>query len=179
MQINSTSKSGAFNPRFLLGLCLCLVGVLLAMISFATPTPTSGTLKSTNIGSANAINYTDSVGAPVTYTINAVNTTGGPEPYAGTVYLQPIPTTTTCPTCPVPRYQTYYVPDGLTPNGAGEPSIGVDWNPNVASLKVTAPATLAHGPTLLNTGGVTFFQAQFNTLQVGFDDCASPALNTW
>jgi PKD repeat protein len=117
--------------------------------------------------------------APGTYTINAVNTTGAPEAYNGTVYLQPIPTATTCPTCPVPRYQTYYAPNNLAPNGAGEPSIGVDWNPNVPSLKVTAPGTLAHGPTLLNTGGVTFFQASFNTLQVGFDDCASPAFNTW
>jgi hypothetical protein len=116
--------------------------------------------------------------APGVYTINAVNTTGAPVPYNGTVYLQPRAQATTCPTCPVPRYQTYYA-NAPTPNGAGEPSIGVDWNPNVPSLKVTAPGTPAHGPTLQNTGGVAFYQASFNTLRVDFDDCASPAFNNW
>jgi hypothetical protein len=55
----------------------------------------------------------------------------------------------------------------------------VDWNPNVPSLKVTAPGTPAHGPTLQNTGGVAFYQASLQQFRVSFDDCASPAFQTW
>ena len=66
MHKNPGSRSGALHPRLLVALSLCFLGALLAMFSFAAPSPTSGTLKSTNIGSANAINYADSVGAPVT-----------------------------------------------------------------------------------------------------------------
>lgn len=67
-----------------------------------------------------------------------------------------------------PRYMNY--PSGATQaNDAGEPSIGVDWNPNVASLK--------HDQ--VNTGGMAFFTSNFNQYQASFDDCCSPALNPW
>ena len=74
-----------------------------------------------------------------------------------------------------PRYQMYVGPD----NQSGEPSIGVDWNPNVATYEQTAAGNSAHGPTLLDTGGVAFFTANLNQYRVTFDDCSSPAINTW
>jgi PKD domain/Dockerin type I domain len=67
-----------------------------------------------------------------------------------------------------PRYMNYPSGTGQA-DDAGEPSIGVDWNPNVASLK--------HG--LVNTGGMAFFTSNFNQYQASFDDCSSPAVNPW
>ena len=55
----------------------------------------------------------------------------------------------------VPRYENYAGPPALG-NDAGEPSLGLNW------------AT-----------GNAMFQAGLQTLRVGFDDCASPALATW
>jgi len=96
--------------------------------------------------------------------------------YTGTVSLaQPTSSVNNCTTCTPPRYQMYVGPD----NQSGEPSMGVDWNPNVATLQKTAPGTAAHGPTALNTGGVAFYTADFAQYRVGFDDCSSPAINTW
>ena len=67
-----------------------------------------------------------------------------------------------------PRYMNY--PAGpAQATDSGEPSIGVDWNPNVASLK----------HDLVNTGGMAFFTSNFNQWQASFDDCSSPALNPW
>jgi PKD repeat protein len=66
------------------------------------------------------------------------------------------------------RFQTYLSPPTLG-NNAGEPSIGVDWKPNDATLK--------HDK--VNTGGVTFFQSGPNTLRTSFDDCSSPASDLW
>ena len=67
-----------------------------------------------------------------------------------------------------PRYINYVGPSGGA-DRSGEPSIGVDWNPNVALLK----------HDLVNTGGVAFFTANLNQYRVDFDDCSSPALNPW
>src|SRR6266436_5788259 len=47
MQKNLPSQSGFFNPRVLIALSLCSVGLLLAMFSFAA-TPSSGTLTDTS-----------------------------------------------------------------------------------------------------------------------------------
>ena len=47
MKKNPASQSGLFNPRVLLAVCLCSVGGLLAMFSFAS-TPSSGTLTDTS-----------------------------------------------------------------------------------------------------------------------------------
>jgi hypothetical protein len=67
-----------------------------------------------------------------------------------------------------PRYINYRAPGGDAPD-SGEPSIGVDWNPNVAGLK----------HDLVNTGGMVMFTSNFNQWQAHFDDCCSPALNPW
>jgi hypothetical protein len=69
-----------------------------------------------------------------------------------------------------PRYMNY--PAGSGQANGGEPSIGVDWNPNVATLK----------HDLVNTGGVAFYTtaAAVNSVtnwRVNFDDCSSPAVN--
>jgi hypothetical protein len=111
------------------------------------------------------------------YTIVTTLEIGSPGlGYTATVSLvQPTGTVTGCTGCIPPRYQRYVGPD----NQSGEPSIGVDWNPNVASLKQTASGTAAHGPTLLDTGGVAFYTANFSQYRVTFDDCSSPAINTW
>jgi len=67
-----------------------------------------------------------------------------------------------------PRYQNYAAPPGKG-GSAGEPSVGVDWKPNVASFK--------HDK--VNTGGVAFYTSGIQELRVGFDDCSSPAADTW
>ena len=71
-----------------------------------------------------------------------------------------------------PRFINYAAGAGQA-NDAGEPSIGVDWNPNIASLKNITP------PTKLNTGGVAFFTAIDDQFRSNFDDCSSPAVNLW
>jgi Big-like domain-containing protein len=88
------------------------------------------------------------------------------QSFRGTVSLVPFP-----PVLPpgiASRYQTYGAPSGPG-NAAGEPSIGVDWIPRVA--------TLTHGT--VNTGGVAFFTAGVQELRAGFDDCSSPAADLW
>jgi hypothetical protein len=116
--------------------------------------------------------------APGQYTINLVQTTGEAEPYTGTVYLTPIPTTTGCTgNCTPPRYMNYPAPSGDA--DAGEPSIGIDWNPNVASLKNTTSPIFTTGTKRLNTGGVAFYKAGQTNWRANFDDCPSPAVNVW
>ena len=118
-----------------------------------------------------------------TYTINLVNTSGAAEPYNGTIYLKQIPQQTNCTgNCTPPRYMNYPAGAGQS-DDAGEPSIGVDWNPNVASLK-NGPNPPTGGPPLgnkinLNTGGVAFFKSGGHNWRVNFDDCPSPAVNLW
>ena len=80
---------------------------------------------------------------------------------------------------PAPRYQIYPSTIPASSTSGLESSIGVDWNPNVASLKQITPGNSSHGPTLLNTGGIVMFTETFNQDQVSFDDCSSPAINTW
>jgi hypothetical protein len=107
------------------------------------------------------------------YKLVVVLATGGPIPYTGTVTLQPAPPVSglcnpNVANCTPPRYQSFPAGQGQA-DGAGEPSIGIDWNPNVASLK--------HDK--VNTGGVAFFTANRTEWRVNFDDCASPAINLW
>src|SRR6266480_1080847 len=70
-----------------------------------------------------------------------------------------------------PRYMNY--PAGASQANGGEPTIGVDWNPNVASLK----------HDLVNTGGVALYTTatllQATNWRSNFDDCSSPAVNLW
>ncbi len=113
------------------------------------------------------------------YTINAVNATGAPVPVGGVVYLQLIPGQTNCTgNCTPPRYQNYPAGTGQA-DDAGEPSIGVDWNPNVASLKDISSSDFTTGTTRKNTGGVAFFKSGGHNWRVNFDDCPSPAVNKW
>jgi hypothetical protein len=114
------------------------------------------------------------------YTIVTTLEIGSPGTgYAGNITLQQATgSVSTCNGCIPPRYQLYPATGG-TATQSGEPSIGVDWNPNVASLKQISPGTAAQGPTKLNTGGITMFTATFDQDRVTFDDCSSPAINTW
>jgi PKD repeat protein len=71
-----------------------------------------------------------------------------------------------------PRYMNY--PAGSGQANGGEPSIGVDWNPNVATLK----------HDLVNTGGVALYTTASSVTsatnwRANFDDCSSPAVNLW
>ena len=124
--------------------------------------------------------------APGAYTINLVNTTAAAEPYTGTIYLKQIPVQAACTgNCTPPRYQNYPAGPGQA-EPSGEPSIGVDWNPNVASLKDTTSPDFTTGTKRLNTGGVTFFKGGTGAAPIGdgnwrvnFDDCSSPAVNVW
>ena len=124
--------------------------------------------------------------APGPYTINLVNTSGGAEPYNGTIYLKQIPVQAACTgNCTPPRYMNYPAGPGQA-EPSGEPSIGVDWNPNVPALKDTSSPDFTTGTKRLNTGGVVFFKGGSGAAPIGdgnwrvnFDDCASPAVNVW
>jgi PKD repeat protein len=262
MKKNFVSTSAFFNPRIFAALVLCSVGAWLASLSFAAPTPTSGTLSTSNrtvtysepagmqtpnetgvaTGQPICIAPTDcstfdltidsSIGTaasgydPTQYQINmqwswsvptvdydifvedsggnnvAVNNstadpsgitlptttppgvyhivivlaTGAPIGYNASIKLEPKPAVSgLCgppADCTPPRYQSYSAGTGQADN-AGEPSLGVDWNPNVASLKFQ---DLTHN---VNHGGVAFFTSGPNEWRVNFDDCCSPARNTW
>jgi hypothetical protein len=102
------------------------------------------------------------------YTIRVIPTTPLGQSFTGTIALVDPPATTQTGSGLAPRYQNYEAPEGMGDN-AGEPSLGVDWNPNVATLK--------HDK--VNTGGVSFFQSGPNTLRASFDDCSSPAKDQW
>ena len=104
-----------------------------------------------------------------TYTIRVVPFAPAGQTYTATVTLEDIPPAPPPGSGGTPRYQNYAPnPPNLAGAGsAGEPSIGIDWNPNVPSLK--------HDK--VNTGGVTFFTANLNEFRVSFDDCSSPAKN--
>lgn len=96
----------------------------------------------------------------------------GTAPLTGTVSL-----TDKFPAAPQgqgapPRYFNYPAPSGKA-DGSNEPSLGVDWNPNVAGL------TNINGQNRINTGGVAFFTGDTIQWRNDFDDCASPAINTW
>ena len=105
------------------------------------------------------------------YTIRVVPFAPAGQSYTGTVTLEDIPVPPQPSGTTPPRYQNYPpTPSDLAgADSAGEPSTGVDWNPNVASLK--------HDQ--VNTGGVDFFTANLNEFRVNFDDCSSPAGNLW
>lgn len=109
------------------------------------------------------------------YTIRIVPFAPAGQSYTATVTLEDIPAAAGSSNAPPPRYLAYAPNPSALPgsDSAGEPSIGVDWNPNVPSLKNTTP------PMKLNTGGVAFFTANLNEFRVNFDDCSSPAINMW
>jgi len=92
------------------------------------------------------------------------------QSFVGNIALQTMPVAPPPPPGIPPRYQTYAAPSTAGgANASGEPSIGVDYNPNVASLK--------HGT--VNQGGVAFFTANLAEFRVTFDDCSSPANTLW
>jgi uncharacterized repeat protein (TIGR01451 family) len=144
--------------------------------------------------SGNLIASNESSGEPETITLDAATTppgvykiilemaVGAPTPYTGTVTLQPKPTVTgvcSAPAdCTPPRYMNYPAGQGQA-DDAGEPSIGVDWNPNVAKLKNTKSPIFTTGTMRLNTGGVAFFKSGGHNWRANFDDCPSPAVNVW
>jgi PKD domain len=103
------------------------------------------------------------------YTIRVVPFAPAGQSYTATVTLENRPVAPPPGSGPAPRYKNY-TPNPVDLGGAGsagEPSIGIDWIPRMASLK--------HGT--VNTGGVAFFTANLNEYRVSFDDCSSPAKN--
>lgn len=106
------------------------------------------------------------------YHIVIALSTGAPVGYTGNIVLEPKPLVSgLCgppANCTPPRYQNFSAGEGQS-DDAGEPSLGVDWNPNVAALK--------HDK--VNTGGVAFFSSGRHEWRVNFDDCSSPAVNLW
>ncbi|MGI9087728.1 MAG: PKD domain-containing protein [Chthoniobacterales bacterium] len=262
MQKNSRSESAFSIPRLAFAFVLCVTGLFLAVFSFGTPAPTSGTLSTSN----RSISYTDATGAPPNLTPVATGTpncgptgalcsifnltidptvgttaagydptqyqialqwswatsavdfdifiedstnavvakntstadpstiilptnitpglyklivvlsTGAPIPYTGTVTLDKLASTAGGPglcnpavsNCAPTRFQSYPAGAGQADN-AGEPSLGVDWNPNVAALQ----------HDLVNAGGLALFTSGSNEFRVTFDDCSSPAIYDW
>src|SRR5438105_2550640 len=83
MREKSTSKTGAFHPRALLAFSLCLLGIVLAMFSFATPSPTGDVLTTSH----RTITYNDSTGSPPNPTGFALgNPNCGPNDSACSVF---------------------------------------------------------------------------------------------
>ncbi len=92
------------------------------------------------------------------------------QSFTGTVSLDSVPPQPPPATGIPPRYQVYPAPSSAGgASSSGEPSIGIDWNPNVAWLKSGT----------VNQGGVAFFTANLNEFRVSFDDCSSPAAAVW
>jgi hypothetical protein len=92
------------------------------------------------------------------------------QSFNASIALEPLPPPAPTSSGIAPRFQVYPAPP--TAGGAeasGEPSIGVDWNPNVASLKSGT----------VNQGGVAFFTSALNLFRLGIDDCSSPARISW
>ncbi len=122
--------------------------------------------------------------ASATYTIRTIPFAPAGQSYTATVVLEDATPAPPAGSAPPPRYINYPAPDSaIGADSAGEPSIGVDWNPNVPSLKDGPNPPTAGTPPMnninLNTGGVAFFTANLNEFRVDFDDCSSPAKHTW
>jgi len=129
----------------------------------------SGNIVGTSHGSSDPETVFLNVPADGTiYTIRVIPTTPLAQSFTGTIALVDPPATVQTGSGLAPRYHNYHAAEGMGDN-AGEPSIGIDWNPNVASMK--------HDK--VNTGGVSFFQSGANTLRTHFDDCSSPAKDQW
>ncbi len=103
-----------------------------------------------------------------TYTIRVVPFNPQGLSITGMVSLVPFPTLAPPGTGTPPTFSNHISPTALG-NSAGEPSIGVDWNPNVPALK--------HDK--VNLGGVTFFTAGTRQLRVSFDDATAPPVALW
>ena len=254
MKKNPTSQSGIFNRRVLLACALVSISALMAVLSFATLTPSSGTLtdvsgpitftggpyavanpssQATGTPTCNAAlvcdQYTLTVsglsaattaskyirievawmelgeaqfdlyvfagptatGAPIatsignmtyvdpdvvlipaingTYTLRIVPFNPQGLSITGTISLVPFPAVAPVDPGVPPTFSNHISPPGSIGSSAGEPSIGVDWAPRVASLK--------HDK--VNTGGVTFFTAGTQQLRVSFDDATNPPGALW
>jgi hypothetical protein len=136
---------------------------------FSGPTATGAPI-ATSIGNMTYVDP-DVVLIPAingTYTIRVVPFNPQGLSITGTISLVPFP-----PVAPVtpgtpPTYSNHISPSAFG-NSAGEPSIGVDWNPNVATLK--------HDK--VNTGGVTMFTSGTQQLRVSFNDATSPPGALW
>lgn len=105
---------------------------------------------------------------PTTYTVRVAPFAPVGQSITGRISLVPKPVSPPPAAGLAARYKVYASPPGGG-DSAGEPSIGVDWNPNVPGLK--------HGT--VNTGGVAFFTANAAELRANFDDCSSPAKHNW
>jgi hypothetical protein len=90
-----------------------------------------------------------------TYDVRVVEFDPQGQTFTVAIYLEPIPPAVVPATGPAARFQVYQAPGGLGTT-AGEPSIGIDW------------AT-----------GVVATQADVHTLFTSFNDCSSPAQDTW
>ncbi len=103
-----------------------------------------------------------------TYTLRVVPFNPQGLSVVGTISLVPFPPLAPLGSGTTPRFSNHISPGPLG-NSAGEPSIGVDWNPNVPALR--------HDK--VNLGGVTFFTAGTRQLRVSFDDASAPPVALW
>jgi hypothetical protein len=104
-----------------------------------------------------------------TYTVRVAPFNPAGQSFTGTIRLVPkSPPGPPPPPGIPPRYRSYAAPAGIA-ESSGEPSVSIDWNPNVPSLRHAS----------VNNGGVAFFTANENELRVSFDDCSSPAHDLW
>jgi len=130
----------------------------------------TGTIIAKNLGNQTYVDP-DVVLIPAingSYTIRVVPFLPNGQSITGTVSLVPFPAVAPVEPGVAPTFSNHLSPQGLG-NSAGEPSIGVDWAPRVASLK--------HDN--VNTGGVAFFTENTRQLRVSFNDAVSPPIALW
>jgi hypothetical protein len=136
---------------------------------FAGPTATGAPIAS-SIGNMTYVDP-DVVLIPAingTYTLRVVPFNPQGLSINGTISLVPFPALAPADPGTAPTFSNHISPSAIG-NSAGEPSIGVDWNPNVPALK--------HDK--VNLGGVTFFTAGTRQLRVSFDDATTPPGALW
>jgi fibronectin type III domain protein/dockerin type I repeat protein len=149
------SQSGLFNPRVLLGLSLCLVGVFLSMLSFA------GTASIGKFSRANP-------------KLTGTNNNG--KVTSLSLASSPMAVATPTPPPGAPRYMIYMSPPGVG-DSAGEPSIGSNWTKEAISHNHNINGSINNIPN----GGTSLYFGGFlaSMLKITWDDCSSPAGTIW
>lgn len=102
------------------------------------------------------------------YTLRIVPFLPNGQSITGKVTLVPFPAVAPSDPGTPPTFSNHISPAAFG-NSAGEPSIGVDWAPQFATLK--------HDK--VNTGGVAMFTSGSSELRVNFDDATTPATALW
>ncbi|HST30819.1 MAG TPA: hypothetical protein VLK27_08280 [Chthoniobacterales bacterium] len=150
-----------------------LVGVLGNGVTTTVDTATTGTTSYLTVGNAACSGAPTPTPTPTPTGTPTPSPTPTPTP-AGT----PTPTPSATPVSVVgtPRFQIYMSPQGVG-ESAGEPSLGSNWTKEAIDQNHNINGTVNNIPN----GGTSLYFGGFlsSMLKVTWDDCSSPAGNTW